>query len=129
MINHIKKFRSNALALEIVENFTKEDALLIAQLFEEKLNLGYTHVNLLIQVKDMSIIKNMKLKDFFKGELWGMKHFEQLARCAVVSQSEFIESAVTVENKILRLFNSALEEKYFDHTQLDEALKFIHPND
>jgi hypothetical protein len=41
MINQIKKIKKNALALESVETFTKADALLIEQLFEEKLNEGY----------------------------------------------------------------------------------------
>lgn len=128
MVNQIKKFKANALALELLETFTEADALLIEQLFEEKLNEGYKHVNILIKVKDMSAIRNMKLKAFFDGELWGIKHFGKLGRCAVVSQSGFIEAVVTIENKILHLFNSALEEKYFDQTQLDEALEFITPN-
>lgn len=125
MLKQIKKFTTNALAFELVDTFTEEDAKQIAQLFEEKLSLGYKHVNLLIQVKDMSIIEDTKLKAFFNSELWGMKHFKELGRCAVVSHSEFIKTAVTVENKILHLFNSALEEKYFDHSQLEEALEFI----
>jgi hypothetical protein len=40
---------------------------LIEQLFEEKLNKGYAHVNILIKVKDMSVMKDMKLKAFFEG--------------------------------------------------------------
>lgn len=129
MINQIKKFEKNALALEILETFTKADALLIEQLFEEKLNEGYKHVNILIKVKDMSVLKDMDLKGFLQGELWGIKHFEKIGRCAVVSHSGFMESVVNIENKVLHLFNAALEEKYFDQTQLDEALTFITPNE
>lgn len=129
MINEIKKFKKNALALEILGTFTEADALLIEQLFEEKLNQGYEHVNILIKVKDMSIIKDMDLKGFLKGELWGIKHFGKLGRCAVVSHSELMETIVKIENKVLHLFNSALEEKYFDHSQLDEAIKFITPKE
>ena len=129
MINQIKKFKKNALALELLETFTEADALLIEQLFEEKLNEGYKHVNILIKVKDMSVLKDMDLKGFLQGELWGIKHFSKIGRCAVVSHSGFMESIVKIENKVLHLFNSALEEKYFDQTQLDEALKFITPNE
>lgn len=128
MIKQIKEFKGNAIALELLGAFTKADALLIEQLFGEKLNEGYTHVNILIKVKDMSVIKDMELKGFFEGELWGIKHFGKIGRCAVVSHSGFIESAVNIENKVLHLFNSALEEKYFDETALDEALKFITPD-
>lgn len=129
MINQIKKFEKNALALELLDTFTEADALLIEQLFEEKLNEGYKHINILIKVKDMSVLKDMDLKGFLKGELWGIKHFGKIGRCAVVSHSGFMESIVKIENKVLHLFNAALEEKYFDETQLDEALKFITPDE
>jgi hypothetical protein len=129
MIHQLKQFEKNALALELTEPFTEADALLIEQLFEAKLNDGYNHVNILIKVKDMSAIKGMDLKAFLQGELWGIKHFGKIGRCAVVSHSDFIESVVKVENKVLHFFNSALEEKYFDETQLDEALKFITPSE
>ena len=129
MINQIKKFKKNALALEIQETFTEADALLIELLFQEKLNEGYKHVNILIKVKDMSVLKDMNLISFLQGELWGIRHLGKIGRCAVVSHSGFMESVVKIENKVLQLFNSALEEKYFDHTQLDEALKFITPNE
>ncbi|MNJ95446.1 hypothetical protein D3C87_131580 [compost metagenome] len=125
MINQIKKFTGNALALELFGSFTETDALLIEQLFEEKLNAGYTHVNILIKVKDMSVMKDMKLKAFFDGELWGIKHLEKIGRCAVVSHSDFMKSIVNIESKMLHLFNSALEERYFDDDQLEEALEFI----
>lgn len=129
MINQIKEFKDNAIALEILGTFTEADALLIERLFEAKLNKEYDHVNILIKVKDMSVIKDMKLKGFFEGELWGIKHFGKIGRCAVVSSSDFMKSVVNIENKILHLFNPALEEKYFDETELEEALKFIASNE
>lgn len=129
MVNQIKKFEKNALALELLETFTEADALMIEQLFEEKLNEGYAHVNILIKVKDMSVLKHVELKGFLQGELWGIKHFGKIGRCAVVAHSGFMESVVKIENKALHFFNNALEEKYFDHTQLDEALEFITPHE
>ncbi|HSD07695.1 STAS/SEC14 domain-containing protein [Flavobacterium sp.] len=129
MLTQIKTFKGNALALEITENFTETDAQLIEKLFEEKISQGFAHVNILIKVKDMSIMKNMEIKGFLKGEFWGMTHFGKLGRCAVVTHSDFIETVVKIENKVLSLFNSAFEEKYFDTTQLDEALKYISPEE
>lgn len=129
MINQIKEFKDNAIALEILGAFTEADALQIEQLFEEKLDKGYQHVNILIKVKDMSVMKDMKLKGFFEGELWGIKHFGKIGRCAVVAHSDFMKSVVNIENKVLHLFNPALEEKYFDETELEEALEFIAPNE
>lgn len=129
MVNQIQKFSGNAIALELLGAFTETDVLFIERLFEEKLSEGYKHVNILIKVKDLSVIKDMKLKGFFEGELWGIKHFGKIGRCTVVSHSELMEAIVKIENKILRLFSPALEEKYFDETELDEALKFITPDE
>jgi len=39
-----------------------------------------------------------------------------------------MKSIIHIENKILHLFNSALEERYFDENQLEEALAFIENN-
>lgn len=70
MINQIRIFQGNALALELTETFTEADAQLIKQLFEEKLNAGHEHVNILIKVKDISAMRHMDLKAFLEGELW-----------------------------------------------------------
>ncbi len=129
MLNQIKTFPGNALALELTETFTEADAQLIKQLFEEKLNAGHGHVNLLIKVKDMSVLKHMDLKGFLEGEIWGIKRFGKIGRCAVVAHSDLIKSVVKVENKVLHLVNAAFEEKYFDTEELEEALKFISPEE
>lgn len=129
MVNQLQKFNGNAIALELLGAFTEADALFIEQLFEEKLNDGHVHVNILIKVKDLSVMKNMKLKGFFEGELWAVKHFGKIGRCAVVSHSGLMEAFVKVENKILHLFNPELEEKYFDEKELEAALQFITPEE
>ena len=128
MLKQIRTFKGNALALELEDAFTEADALSIIQLFEEKVNEGHEHINVLIKVKDLSILRHMDMKAFLKGEQWGAHHFKKIGRCAVVAHSGLMGAVVSIENKILHLFNSALEEKYFDTAQLDEALKFIEPN-
>jgi hypothetical protein len=125
MLTQIKTFEGNALALEMVAPFTEADATTIKQLFEEKLSKGYEHVNILIKVKDLSVLNHMELKAFLKGEAWGITHFSKIGKCAVVAHSDFMASIIKLENKALHFFNSALEEKYFDTEQLDEALAFI----
>lgn len=125
MLQQIKIFEGNTLALALTETFTEADAQMIKQLFEEKLNKGAQHVNLLIKVKDMSVMKHMDWRAFLDGEIWGFKHFSKIGRCAVVAHSDFIKAAVKLESKVLHLANPALEEKYFDTEQLEEALAFV----
>lgn len=127
MVNQIKTFPGHALALELGDSFTEADADAISQLFEEKLNMGADEVNMLILVKDISILKHISLKGFFKGEIWGMKYFGRIGHCAIVAHSGIIENIVKIEGKILRLFSHALEERYFDISQMDEAMAFITP--
>jgi hypothetical protein len=129
MLTQIRTFKGNALALELTDTWTGEDQHFMAQLFEEKLNKGYHHVNLLFKVKDMSVFKHMDLKAFMEGEIWACKHFRQIGKCAVVSHSDFIRDVIKVEGKALHLVNKALEERYFEMTHLDEALKFVCPKD
>jgi hypothetical protein len=129
MLNQIKTFKGNALALELLDAFTEDDARLIKQLFEEKLSSGASHVNLLIKVENLSVMKHMSLKAFLEGEAWGFKHFGKIGRCAVVAHSGVIKSVVNIENKVLHLVNAAFEEKYFDTSELNDALMFISPEE
>jgi len=129
MLNQIKTFKGNAIALELIGKFTEDDVKLIKQLFEEKLRDGSKYVNLLFKVKDMSQFKDMDFKAFMEGEAWGFSYFNKIGRCAVVAHSDFIKDAVKIESKPLHLVNNALEEKYFDEKQLDEALQFINPDE
>jgi hypothetical protein len=129
MLHQIKVFKGNALAVELPDTFTEADVQLLKQLFEEKLNQGHKHVNLLCKVKDLSMLKHIDIKTFFKSEMWGIKHFSKIGRCAVVAHSDTIKSIINLENKVLRLINPALEEKYFDTEELDAALKFISPDE
>ncbi|MDR0231091.1 MAG: STAS/SEC14 domain-containing protein [Dysgonamonadaceae bacterium] len=129
MLTQIKTFKGNALALELTGTFTEVDEQLMVQLFEEKLNEGSEYVNLLLKVKDLSVMRHMDLKALMEGEIWGFKHFGKMGRCAVVAESDIIKDVVKVENKALHLANSAFEEKYFETAQLDEALKFISPEE
>jgi hypothetical protein len=128
MLTQIKTFKGNALALELREPFTEDDALLIKQLFEEKLKVGYKHINLLIKVYDLSVLKHIDLKAFFESEIWGFTHFGKIGRCAVVAHSDLIRSLVKIEAKLLHLVNPAFEEKYFETSQLEEALIFVNPD-
>lgn len=129
MLTQIQSFDKNALAFHLTESFTEKDAGLIKQLFEEKLNQGFSHVNLLIQVKDLSVMTHLDWKAFLKGEIWGFRHFGKIGRCAVVADSAFIRSAVKIESRLLHLANAAFEEKYFDTAELEAALKFISPGE
>lgn len=128
MLNQIKKFKGNAIALELTGTFTEEDLKLFELLFDEKLNSGSKTVNILFKIEDMSRFKHTDLKALFCGEVWGFKHFYKIGRCAVVAHSDFIKYAVEMECKPLHLISKALEERYFDEEHLDEALQFINPD-
>ncbi len=128
MLNQIKKFRGNAIALDLTGTFTEEDLRLLQLLFEEKLKDGSKTVSILFKVKDMSQFKHTDLKALLRGEIWGFKHFNKIGRCAVVAHSDFIKCAVKAESKPLHLISNALEERYFDEEHLDEALRFVDPD-
>jgi hypothetical protein len=125
MLSQIQQFEGNALALELAGTFTVADAMQVKELFDEKIAQGYPHINILVLVKDLSILNHMEFKAFLKGEMWGIKYLGKIGRCAVVAQSRVLQSIVNFEGKVLHLFNAALDERYFDLSELDSALQFI----
>ena len=127
MLTQIKTFKGNALAVEITDTYTEADTKLMVQLFEEKLNEGNEYVNILVKVKDLSVMRHIEFKALMEGEIWGFKHFGNIGKCAVVAHSDIIQDVVKLENKFLHLANAHFEEKYFATEQLNEALKFISP--
>lgn len=124
MITEIQKFKNNALALEIHDSFSIQDEELIKNLFEEKLNLGYKHVNILICMQELKI-SNVNQKAFWEESLWVIRNYTKIGNLAVVSHNKMVKALVPIDGFFFERLNKGFHERYFDISNLDEALMFI----
>ena len=124
MIEQLKIFDNNTLAVEVVNGFTEADEKLGAKLIQNKLNEGYDHVNILIKV-DEAELSESDIKALFEESKFLLNNVQHLKRIAVVGDSKWLKSLVPVDRFFFKQMNHSGEEKYFETSQLNEALAFV----
>lgn len=124
MIQQIEAFDGKALAIEIIEGFTKEDEALIEKFIQEKIAGGNRSVNLLLKLDEAKISKS-EIKAFVNETKFLVKHLDSIDRIAVVGNSVILDELVTIDSLFYKLIKQTGEEKYYDVGQLDEAMDFI----
>ncbi|WP_111709566.1 STAS/SEC14 domain-containing protein [Lutibacter citreus] len=127
MIEQIKTFKTNTLAFEVIDSFTETDEKLAQKLFEEKLNLGFKTVNVLIKIDEYKISKT-ETKAFFEDIIYLIRNIKNLGNLAIVSHSKILKALVPIDNFFFERIKKGKKELYFDVSQMDEAFKFIDKN-
>ncbi len=128
MIEKINTFKGNSLALEVIDGFTKTDEKLAQKYFKEKVDQGYDYVNLLIKLDEMKI-SHSKLKAFMEDTLWALRNYKQMGNIAIVANAKILKALVPIDNFFYEKLRKGFEERYFDISQLEEALKFVTPKE
>lgn len=124
MIDQFEKFSGNTIALDIIDEFTVDDQKRIENLFREKIEKGFDNVNLLIKLDDLHI-KDVKIKAFMEDMIWMIRNFKHLGDLAIVAHSKILKALVPIDNFFFERLQKGHKERYFDISQLDEALKFV----
>ncbi|MCK0132183.1 STAS/SEC14 domain-containing protein [Flavobacteriaceae bacterium F08102] len=124
MVTQLKEFKSNMLALEVKGGFTEADEKYCQALFNEKLNVGYKTVNILVKLDEMELFKS-SVKAFFEDTLWIFKNYKELGHLAVVSHSKALKMVLPIDNLFFEGSGKQRSEKYFDISEMEEAYKFI----
>jgi hypothetical protein len=124
MIEQIKNYESNILALEVIDGFTETDEKIFQKFFHKKIVKGFDHVNVLIKLDEMKISKSA-IKAFFEDMLWSLRNFKNLGRIAIVAHSRILKASVPIDNLFFERASKGREERYFDISQIEEAFKFI----
>lgn len=128
MINQLKDFKGNALALEIVDEFTEADELFCQQLFNEKLNQGFEQVHVLIKLDELKL-SGISAKAFMEDAIWALRNYKKMGHLAVVAHSKIMKALVPIDNLFFKRASENRLEKYFDISQIEEAMAFIQPNE
>ena len=127
MIEQIKTFQSNILALEIINDFSETDEKIAQKFFKEKLDLGFKTVNILIKVDEYNFSKT-EVKAFFEDLLFLFRKFENVGNLAIVGHSNVLKTLVPMDNFFFEMLKNDKREQYFDISQMDEAFAFITNN-
>jgi hypothetical protein len=124
MIEQIKKFQNNQLAIEVIDGFTETDEKICQKWFQQKLDEGYQQVHVLVKL-DETKISHSSVKAFMEDSIWALRHYKQLGHLAIVAHSNVLKALVPIDNYFFQRAIKGRLERYFDVSQLDEAFEFI----
>ena len=124
MIEQIKTFKGNALAIEVIDGFTKTDEKLVEKLFAKKIDEGNEQVNVLVKLDEIKM-NHINTKAFMKNVIWVLRNYKQIGHLAIVAHSKIVKALVPIDNFVFERLQKGYEERYFDVSQLDKAFEFI----
>jgi len=124
MIEQIKIYDNNVLAIEVIDGFTETDEKICQKFFNKKLELGFDKVNILVKLDEMKISQS-SIKAFFEDVIWILRNFKKLGHLAIVSHSNTLKALVPIDNLFFARASKGRQERYFDVSQINEAFEFI----
>jgi hypothetical protein len=126
MLEQIKTFDNNVLAVEVIDDFTETDEKLCQKFFEEKIDQGFESINVLVKMDEMKISKK-SIKAFFEDIIWIIRNYKKLGHLAIVAHSKVLKAFVPIDNLFFERASKGRLERYFDISQMDEAMDFVNP--
>jgi len=124
MIEQLKTFPDNVLAIEVIDGFTETDEKLCQKWIEAKREAGAAQVNVLVKLDEMKLSAT-SVKAFFEDMLWALRNYTHLGHLAIVAHSKVLKALVPVDNLFFHRASKGRLERYFDVSQLDEAIAFV----
>ncbi|WP_053975490.1 SpoIIAA family protein [Mangrovimonas xylaniphaga] len=124
MIEQLKTFQDNQLAIEVIDGFSETDEQLCQKWFQKKLDEGFEQVNVLVKLDELKL-SHSSVKAFMEDSIWALRHYKQLGHLAIVAHSKIIKALVPIDNLFFQRASKGRLERYFDVSQLDEAFAFI----
>ncbi len=128
MLEQIKTYKGNTLAFDIIEKFDATDEKLFQKFFQEKLDKGYKHVNVLCNLDELKLDK-VQQKAFWEDALWAIRNYKNIGNIAIISHSNILKALVPIDALFFERINKGFQERYFDVSQKEEAFQFIAPTE
>jgi len=126
MIEQIKTYDNNVLAIEVIDGFTETDEKLCQKLFQEKLDKGYPSVNILVKLDELKINQS-SIKAFMEDTIWLLRNYKNIGHLAIVAHSSVLKALVPIDNLFFQRASQGRQERYFDVSQIEEAFEFVNP--
>lgn len=124
MIEQIKNYQDNHLAIEVIDGFTNTDEKLCQKLFFEKTNQGHDIIHILVKLDELNI-EHSAVKSFFEDTIFLLRHYKQIGHLAIVAHSKILKTTVPIDNLFFERSSKGRYERYFDISKIDDAFKFI----
>lgn len=124
MIEQLRTFDNNVLAIEVIDGFTETDEKLCQKWFGEKIEQGYEQVHLLVKLDEMKV-GHSSVKAFMEDFIWIMRNYRQIGHLAIVAHSKVLKALVPIDNLFFQRASKGRYERYFDVSQLEEAMDFV----
>ncbi|WP_437396953.1 STAS/SEC14 domain-containing protein [Flagellimonas lutimaris] len=124
MVEQIKTFSNNVLAIEVIDGFTENDEKICQKFFNEKLEKGFKTVNVLVKLDELKI-SDSSIKAFMEDIIWSLRNYKKMGHLAIVAHSKILKALVPIDNLFFERASKGRLERYFDVSQLDEALNFV----
>ncbi len=124
MIEQLEVFESNVLAIQVIDGFTEADEKICQKFFQEKLNQGHNQVNVLVKIDEIKVSKS-NAKAFFEDVVWLLRNYKKMGHLAIVAHSKVLKMLIPIDNSFFERASKGRLERYFDVSQMDEALAFV----
>ena len=124
MIEQIKTFKDNVLAIEVIDGFDETDEKLCQKFFDEKLEKGFATVNVLVKLDELKIAHS-STKAFMEDIIWTLRNYKKMGHLAIVAHSKVLKALVPIDNLFFQRASKGRLERYFDVSQMDEAMAFV----
>ena len=124
MIERIKTFEDNVLAIEVIDGFDETDEKLCQKFFDEKLEKGFATVNVLVKLDELKIAHS-STKAFMEDVIWTLRNYKKMGHLAIVAHSKILKALVPIDNLFFQRASKGRLEQYFDVSQMDEAMAFV----
>ncbi len=124
MVEQLKVSDNNVLSLEAYGGFTEVDEKYCQKLFNQKLELGFETVNILIKIDELKVSQS-SIKALLEDMVWALRNYTQMGKLAIVANSSIIKHLVSVDNLFFANKEKGREERYFDISEIKEAFEFV----
>jgi hypothetical protein len=127
MIEQLRTYQNNVLAIEVIDGFTKTDEKICQKFFQEKLDKGFSTINILVKLDELKVSKS-SIKAFIDDTIWTLKNYKRIGHLAIVAHSSILKTLLPVDKLFFDNESEDRQERYFDISNIEDAYHFVNPS-
>lgn len=124
MFEVMPESEGRVLAIRLLRTYSKKDILAFEKILDEWVGRAGGQIDILLKVDGLNL-SEVSVENYIEDCRRTLERRESLRRIAVVGDSDFARSLVTMDNLIVANAKHGIIERYFDVAQLEEAWSFL----